>query len=295
MLGLSDRVGWDRFYSAMTNYRAAGIWFKAIPAYLVAFLIFCFGNLGTRAVKALLVLGWAKRPKSLEWQEVFFLVVILTGLGIPMFFLQKGTPWNTIQFVYYSLFVSGILAGVLLGELLQKIGSQKALVLGSVVVLLTIPTTIGTLGHYLPQRPPAMVSGQELEALQFLEKQPTGVVLTYPFDSALAKAAEANPPRPLYLYESTAYVSALSGKSVFLEDQVNLDITGYDWKTRRDEVEGFLQSSDLKLVRNYPRQRNIAYVYWLKGQRAVVGEGQIGMERIFENGLVEIYRITSNE
>jgi hypothetical protein len=295
MLGLSDRVGWDRFYSAMTNYRAAGIWFKAIPAYLVAFLIFCFGNLGTRAVKALLVLGWAKKPKNLEWQEVFFLVVILTGLGIPMFFLQKGTPWNTIQFVYYSLFVSGILAGVLLGELLQKLVSRKAIVLGSVVVLLTIPTTIGTLGHYLPQRPPAMVSGQELEALQFLEKQPTGVVLTYPFDSALAKAAEANPPRPLYLYESTAYVSALSGKSVFLEDQVNLDITGYDWKTRRDEVEGFLQSSDLKLVRNYPRQRNIAYVYWLKGQRAVVGEGQIGMERIFENGLVEIYRITSNE
>jgi hypothetical protein len=294
MMGLSDRVGWDRFYSAMTNYRSGGLWLKAIPAYLVAFLIFWFGNLGTRVIKGLLVFRWLKRPKNLEWLEVFFIVVILAGLGIPMFFLQKGTPWNTIQFVYYSLFSSGVLAGCLLGKLLEGLGT-KALILGGVVILLTIPTTIGTLGHYLPKRPPSMISLQELAALEFLGKQPSGVVLTYPFDALAAKEAEANPPRPLYLYESTAYVSALSGKSVYLEDQVNLDITGYEWKKRRDEVEGFLQSSDLKLVRNYPRQKNITYVYWLKGQRATVGEGQIGMERIFENEQVTIFRIIDNE
>jgi hypothetical protein len=295
MMGLSDRVGWERFYSAMTNYRAGGIWFKAIPAYFVAFLIFWLGNLGTRMVKAVLVLGWLKKPRSLQWLEIFFLVVIVAGLGIPLFFLQKGTPWNTIQFVYYSLFVSGILAGVALGQLLQRLNPKSSLIIGSLMVLLTIPTTIGTLGHYLPQRPPAMVSGQELEALDFLSRQPAGVVLTYPYDTLKAKEAEANPPRPLHLYESTAYVSALSGKVVYLEDQVNLDITGYGWRERRDEVEGFLQSSDLTLVRNYPRQRKIRYVYWLRGQRAKVGEEQIGMERIFENSMVSLYQITDNE
>src|SRR3990172_3661184 len=92
------------------------------------------------------------------------------------------------------------------------------------------PNSIGTLGHYLPARPPAMISNEELEALKFLSTQPMGVVLTYPFDKFKAKEAEANPPRPLYLYESTAYVSSFAKKPVFLEDEVNLDITGYAWR-----------------------------------------------------------------
>ena len=40
MMGLTDRLGWLRFGSAMTNYRLGNIWAKAVPAYLVAFAIF---------------------------------------------------------------------------------------------------------------------------------------------------------------------------------------------------------------------------------------------------------------
>ncbi|MEK7112139.1 MAG: hypothetical protein AAB875_02315, partial [Patescibacteria group bacterium] len=153
--------------------------------------------------------------------EVFFIVVIVSGGLIPMFFLQAGTPWNTIQFFYYSLFFSGILAGIVLGESAKRVPSIAVF-----IFLLTIPTTIGTLSHYLPSRPPAKISKEELKALNFLAKEPTGVVLTYPFDALKAKEAEVNPPRPLYLYESTAYVSAFTKKPVYLEDEVNLDITG---------------------------------------------------------------------
>ena len=291
MMGLSDRVGWDRFASAMTNWRLGNIWIKAVPAYIVAFAIFWFGNLGTRVLKEILVLRWIRNVKKLDWLEVFFASVIVAGAILPMLLLQEGTPWNTIQFVYYSLFASGILAGAVLGELTQKLGGPKAWAVAIAVVLLTIPTTIATLEHYLPSRPPSMIPRAELEALEFLSRQPDGVVLTYPFDRQKAKAAEANPPRPLYLYESTAYVSALSGKSVYLEDEVNLDITGYPWRERRNKVEGFLLSLDHSLVREFPRVNNIAYVYWLKGQRATLGEGQIGMKRIFENDMVEIFKL----
>jgi len=291
MMGLSDRVGWDRYYSAMVNWRLGNNWFKAVPAYIVALAIFWGGNLGTRAIKEILVLRWLKNVRKIDWLEVLFTSVIVAGVVLPMFFLQEGTPWNTIQFVYYSLFASGILAGIVLGDITEKLGGYKAWALGVVIVLLTIPTTIGTLEHYLPTRPPSMVPSGELEALEFLSRQPDGVVLTFPFDREKARAAEANPPRPLYLYESTAYVSALSGKSVYLEDEVNLDITGYPWRERKEEVEVFLQSLDHSLVRLFPRENNITYVYWLKGQRAILGEGQIGMRRIFENSMVEIFKV----
>ena len=160
-----------------------------------------------------------------------------------------------------------------------------------VLIAFTLPTTIGTLGHYLPARPPAMISNQELEALKFLSTQPTGVVLTYPFDRFKAKEAEANPPRPLYLYESTAYVSAFAKKPVFLEDEVNLDITGYAWRQRREEVINFYSTLKEGEVREFLKNNNISYVYWVKPQRATLGEGQLGLTRLFENNLVDIYKV----
>jgi hypothetical protein len=291
MMGFSDRLGWPRYYSAMTTYRYGNILHKGIPAYLVAFAIFWFGNLGTRVIKEILVIRWLKNIKRLEWLEVFIASVIIAGAAIPMIFLQEGTPWNTIQFIYYSLFFSGILAGVVLGELTQKTNITLARSQAVGVILLTIPTTLGTLGHYLPSRPPAMISKQELEALKFLEIQPEGVVLTYPFDMVKANEAEKSPPRPLYLYESTAYVSAMTGKDVFLEDEVNLNITGYDLKGRRRALEEFVQSTDPDFLRNFTRNNNISYIYRLKDQGPKPEIAAVGMEKIFENNLVEVFKV----
>ena len=292
MMDLSDRFYWPRFAEAMVNYRLGNIWFKAIPAYSIAFLVFVVGNMGIRIIKVPLMIQWFKKYKKLSFVEIFFAVVIFFGIVFPMFFLQEGTPWNTIQFFYYSLVFSGILAGMFLGEWLeiQKNNKKKFLAIASILVL-TLPTTMATLKHYLPARPPAKISHEELEALSFLSEQPDGVVLTYPFDRIAAEAARPNPPRPLYLYESTAYVSAFGDKSVYLEDEVNLDITGYQWRQRRKEVESFLDSLDHAGVWSFLRENNITYVYWIKGQRATLGEGQLGMTRIFENSEVDIYKV----
>lgn len=277
MMGLSDRIGWQRFYSAMVNYRAGRVWLKAAAAYGFAFIIFVLGNFGTRIIAIC---------RKLSEMDTFVLTVIGTGILIPLFFLQKGTPWNTIQFFYYSLFFLGILAGVAVSKFNRYL--QIA------IILLTVPTTYLTLKDvYLPIRPPAMLENEEISALNFLSKQPDGVVLTYPFDKLAAEKAGSNPPRPLYLYTSTAYVSAYSGHVVFLEDEVNLDITGYDWRSRRAEVEDWYRQQDYIKAREFLRTNNIKYVYWLKGQRAYLGETQLGLVRIFENAKVDIYMVQS--
>ncbi len=292
MMGLSDRFNWPRFAEAMVNYRLGNIWYKAIPAYSIAFLIFIVGNMGIRIIKAPLMIQWLKKYKKLSFVEIFFAVVIFSGIVFPMFFLQEGTPWNTIQFFYYSLTFSGVLAGVVFGKWLEEKRQKliKALVIIA-IIFLSIPTTVATLKHYLPSRPPAKISNEELQALSFLSKQSSGVVLTYPFDREAAKEAIANPPRPLYLYESTAYVSAFSEKTVYLEDEVNLDITGYDWRERREKVEFFLNTLDQEEVRSYLKENNISYIYWIKGQRARLGESQLGITKIFENSEVDIFAV----
>mgnify|MGYP001613685838 FL=1 len=88
-----------------------GIWIKAIPAYLVAFLIFLVGNMGTR------IIFLFRKIKKITEIDIFIYSIITAGTIIPMLFLQKGTPWNTIQFFYYSLFFSGILTGIILSRI----------------------------------------------------------------------------------------------------------------------------------------------------------------------------------
>ena len=293
MMALSDRFGWQRYFDAMMAYKSGGNFVKAIPAYTIAFVIFWFGNLGTRGIKEILVFRWIRDWRGLGVVETFSASVIVGGVLIPMFFLQKGTPWNTIQFTYYSLFFSSILAGIVAGQWLEK--NKNRVVWGTILVLLTIPTSFSTLWyHYLPARPPAKISTAELDALKFLKSQPKGVVLTYPFDRTAAEKAIANPPRPLYLYESTAYVAAFSAQPIYLEDEVNMDITDYNWKDRRKKVLDWLGNLNQDEVRGFLEENDIRYIYWVKPQRAILGETQIGVLRIFENSEVDIYKINKS-
>lgn len=281
MMGYSDRLGWARFYSAMTTYKMGDVYIKGLLAYFVAFSVFIIGNFWTR-------LYFLKGVfKNLDALKIFLISIISAGVLIPLFFLQSGTPWNTIQFIYYSIFLAGILAGIEL--------SKTKSIIALIFIILTVPTTFLTIKDvYTPSRPPAMLSVSEIEALNYLKQQPDGIVLTYPYDKDKANEAVANPPRPLYLYESTAYVSAFSQKKVYLEDEVNLNIMGYDWSGRRKEVLSWYKNLDKSETQDFLNRNNIAYVYWVKPQRAALGDSQLGLIEIFQNKEVIIYRYGKN-
>lgn len=284
MMALSDRVGWQRMYSAMTTYRMGHIWIKAIPAYLTVFAIFIVGNFGLR------VLAFAKKIKTwlkIDSIELYLYVLIVAGIIVPTLFVQKGTPWNTIQFFYYSLIFAGVIAGCIIGKYLYA--KKNKFILGILIILFTIPTTLASLRNYLPKNPQAILPQSEKEALEFLSSQPKGIVLTYPYDKKLA--SEAISPRPLYLYESTAYVSAFSGHTTFLEDQINLDIMQYSWITRKTDIEAFLDTLDVQSARKFLKDNNISYIYWIKDQHARIGDKQLDLTKIFDNGNVTIYKV----
>ena len=174
----------------------------------------------------------------------------------------------------------GIVAGIVFSKI-----AKPALVIA--LLFLTLPTTVGTLmNSYIPSRPPAKLSKLELEALTFLAKEEDGIVLAFPFEKIQKEA-----PIDLYQYETTAYVSAYGKKNVFLEDEINLNITGYNWPERREEIEGFYETLDHAKARSFLRKNHIAYVYWVRPQRAALGEAQLGLRRIFENEEVDIFRV----
>ena len=287
LMGAPDRLDWPKFYSAMTTYRLSHNWLKGLPAYTAAFGVFLVGNMGTR----LLSLVSLKQTAS-HWFYLFATSVIVAGTIIPMFFLQVGTPWNTIQFFYYSLFFAALLAGPAVSELLLKFKDLKLkIILALLVIGFTVPTTYDTLTKvYLPARPPAKISTQELQALDFLSTLPAGVVLVPPANPN----PYAPPPRPLYLYESTAYVSAFSAHPTYIEDEVNLNITGYDWATRRQAVEEFFRTTDSASARQFLQANSIRYLYLpeVASVQPILSETDLGLAKLYENTTTAIWGIS---
>lgn len=283
-----DRLNFPRFFSALNTYRVGQIWYKAIPAYSLALLVFIIGNLSTRLIVLFPIYDWIRQPRKPHALTVFFIGLFLSGLICPMLFLQTGTSWNTIQFFYYSQTAVSILAGLTVANLVNKYKQKltRMLLVGSIITL-TIPSTLQTLQNYLPSRPPAKLSFDELESLRFLSQLPAGIVLTVPYDKDLSDSAIPFPPRPLYLYESTAYVSAFSRHTVFLEDQVNLNITGYNWTGRRQEIIAYFKHPQAEFL----KKNQISYVYLVDKQQ-ILATKISGIKKVFSNSSSSVYEVS---
>jgi len=175
-----------------------------------------------------------------------------------------------------------------LGEFLSKKKSWLKIIFIILLLLLTLPTTIGDLKNYLGSQAPAKIGFQELDALAFLRKQPQGVVLTYPHNyRAREKTKEV--PKPLYIYETTAYVSAFANQQTFLEDEMTLEIMQFDWETRRKEVEKFFKTTELLWAKDFLNENQIRYLYLVDNQSFFINPDGLELEEIFANDFVKIY------
>ncbi len=145
-----------------------------------------------------------------------------------------------------------------------------------------------TANGYLGKTPHAFVSIKEGEALQFLSKQPDGVVLTYPYDEKLKQRIKE--PWPLLAYDSTAYVSAFSKKPVFLEDEPQNQILLTDYKKRVVASKDFFLKPISESLQ-FLKSNNIKYIYIPKVFNARLDESNIAIKNIFENEDVIIYGV----
>lgn len=243
----------------------------AIEIVLVS--IFIIGNFGTRIIAL---------KEIIKDKFSFNFLILIIGILIPLIFIQKGTAWNTIQFLYYSLFFANFYFA-------QYLASKKNKLFIIALLLLTIPTTYFTLKNYLGNPPPSSVPASELYGLAYLKTQPNGIVLTYPFDKF--KKDDLSTPIPMYLYETTAYVSALSNKITYLEDEMNLQITGYDYQKRKAESTKFFNSTSIFEARGFLLNNQIDYIYLVNNQKLPFGTNDLQVTNIFDNGHNSVFRV----
>jgi hypothetical protein len=198
-----------------------------------------------------------------------------------LIFVQKGNPWNVIQFFYYFLFFAGLYAA----NAVKKFPTA-VLVL---IVLITPISSLATFHGWFNPTPPAYISTGEFAALNFLSKTPEGTVLKHPFDESLR--GKFKDPYIIPVYVDSAYVSAYSGKSVYIEDAEQQIVLDTNYKTRLENVKRFFVEKDLTWSAKFLKDNNIRYIYLPKIYQLPMAEGEYPMRKIFENDDAKIYMI----
>ncbi len=286
MIDAPDRVGLSRLTLARTVGLETKNWFKFISAELIGLILFILGNLGMRIIGLLAFLKI--RLITRDTLSLFLLIFSIFSLLIPILFIQSGNPWNTIQFAYYGLYIASIVSGIYLASFILKIPRIAAfLVILAVAILIPI-NSITTATYYLGDTPHGLISTKELEGLKFLSKQEDGIVLTYPYNENLKKIIAE--PWPLFAYDSTAYVSAFSGKRVYLEDEGQNQILLTDYKKRLVASRDFFSNQGSK-GKIFLEANKIGYIYTIKMFNISLDDKLLNIKNIFENDEIVIYKV----
>jgi hypothetical protein len=278
-----DRLYWPRFVQAWQSYEASGNFPKLLAVNVFALITFLVGNLGMR-ILGLFHMAKAK-PVSISQKIVYGIIIV--GLLLPLVIVQNDNPWNTIQFMYYSLFFLSLLTARVIVRLSLSIKNLFLRIIFLVIILsLATLTSVGTLKDYVGNSSPARVSFTEMQALAVLKGEPNGIVLSplYTQNNQIAV------PKPLYAYVSSAYISALSGQSEFMSDTINLDITGFNYQGRSRDIQRFYSTKDSVWAKSFLEKNRIKYIYETPLQKMQLSSTDLSLTKIFDSGEINIYQ-----
>ncbi len=242
--------------------------------------IFLFFYLGTRFF-SFIYLGIQYFRKKLLLFDAVIISTILFSIILTILLVQKAEWWNTIQFFYYAIFLSTIYLTKLTFDLIQT-KKITLIILAVIIIILSIPTSYDMTKFFLETPGATYLSKEEEDGLNFLKKQPDGIVY-----KALYKQEWKNYSKPnkLYTYEDTAYVSAFSGKQEYFSDELQLRLIGIPYKKRLERMK-HMDCSILK---------EVDYVYEVREMpdedKIVIKCKHPSTRIIYINGKIIIYSI----
>lgn len=269
MFESSDHLNYPIWELKRQTYLQHGNYLRIAELYVEGIVIFILGNLGIRIIGLFVIL---KLKKYLE-KDILILLVIISVVGaiLPQLFLTKGTVWNSIQFFYYTVFCLGILTPIVLGRFLIR----KNTLFYLVFILLWLSLTPGVFyisKEYFFKVKDTYSYGPEIyKAANSLKDQPGGVVLLAPE------------------YTDNSFVTAISKKNSFYADEMWLSVQRNNFSERKNEVQDFFNSSDIKSMANFINNNNIRYIF--TGINSNPNLAKLNLQKIYYNNSIVIYQV----
>jgi len=223
-------------------------------------------NFGTRIFGVMYIIGKiiAKKAKRIE---IYILLTVFLMSALSVLLIQKGDWWNTVQLSTFllAIFIYDVIIHF------KKVG----IVIVVVIVIFTIPGTLRTISSF-SSTDTLYISRQEIQAMEFLKKQPDGIVLN---------SFEAKEGYPFLDYRTSGYVAAFTGKQLYLAHLGPLNIIGVDFKKRLARVLG----NDCSVF------EEVDYIYYVKEHDGKLLESCLDVVdndflKVFENSQVRIFK-----
>lgn len=293
MIVAPDRLNWLDLELRRQTYIAENNWKRVIQIEVTAFFIFLIGNLGMRILGFWTIYKQAKENIFKYPFNLFFLSITTASFFIPVFFLQKGVAWNSIQFNQYFLLLFGFLAASSLAQILKLFKAKYLKLLVSfIIIILAVPTQLGLLLQFYSNKPLSKISYQEISALNYLKDHGTGedIILVAPFNK-YERDKYKNPPIPIYAWYDTGYVSAFSRKQTLISDEEQLTIMGYDISKLIKERQDVFEVSDPEIINNFFKKYKINYVYLAWNQKFAASSSAINADLLYENKDAKILKV----
>jgi hypothetical protein len=288
MIVVDSRLNWIDLELRRQTYLQEHNIKRVIQLELTGFLIFFFGNLGTKSIGIIFFLG-SFRKIFKDQISLLILSISLISLILPLLFLQKGVASNTIQFLQYFLLTFAIFSSLTLTKSFQWFRNiYIKIFLITLVIIFSIPTQIGLLYDFYHKPPLAKITSNEADALFFLKtySQPDNVILTPPYDKDF-NLKIATPP--IWAWFDTSYVSAFSSRRTYLSDIEQVDIMGYEYKKRLTIQKSIFESKNPKQVIEMLKQTRIDYIYFPKLLKPQIDLSKI-IKKVYENTEIEIWK-----
>ncbi len=250
---------------------------------LFSTFLFLFFNLGVRFFGLIYFFFLAVKRKADSFRVLIFSTAAFATL-LPLLFIQKGEWWNTIQFFYYAIF----LANIFTADFIYSLWMKKKIIpaaIGVLLILISLPGNYDILTAYNPWKIPTYIAKEEMTALQFLKKQPKGIVYTPIFGTDPEIKNKLTPQYPMFASLDNSYVPAFSGKQAYLTNVHVLNITGVDYKKRLERI----KSGDCTVLKevDYVYKNKVYYDGLING--CLGSAGYTDFQQIFDNGETVIY------
>jgi len=179
---------------------------------LFSVFLFVVYYFGTRVLSFLYFLN-PTNLKKLKPVEIAIGISLLISILISVLFIQKGDWYNPIQFSVPAAYLSVIFLSKWLYGLVKSNRLFGYGVIG-IFIVVTFPAHFINL-KYFTSSARLVIPQDEVSALEFLKKQPPGVVFS-----------------PIDIFDM-AYVSAFTGKSSYLNFTNTLENSGVDYSQRK--------------------------------------------------------------
>ena len=278
----SDRLYLPDLTLREQHYQSKGNVLRIAQINIEEILIYTFGNLGIRTIGFLYLIFYLRKPFNIPTEIVFGIAIVLSGLFIPITFNLGESAYNIIQFGVYSLAVLSIFSAVAIENIRKKVMFLKNQLpfLGLIIILiiLAIPANIKTFierANYSR----FLISQDELLTIDFLKANSTNssVILLYPSNTN----------------NSYAYISALSGRKVFLSDRVMVEIMGLPFLQREKQAYDFFHEMTQSEQKDFLVDKNIDYIYLTKEALKELENTNrlLSFKPIFQSGYAVLYKI----